>query len=562
MRRTLHLLLALALLAAAVPSLAADGITKFPDAESNTLIVNGHTFDGWEAYFKSDYFRSSGMRCLTPEVRNTVGPWPEGGTDCTGSSTNPDPSYDPGMTYQVPVVVHIIENDGGTQGVVPDERVYSQIDVLNEDFQALAGSNGAPGTFTGLRFVMADEDPLTGLQTNGITRSNNTSWYNDSGAYWNTLSWDPSNFMNIYTNSASGALGYVPGLPQDGIAGTAGDRVVILDTTFGKNAPFSPFDLGRTGTHELGHYFGLEHTFSGGCGTATMPGCYTSGDLICDTNAESNPYFGCGAPRSTCSSLDPRENYMDYSDDICMNQFTQEQMRRIRCTIQGYRASLYEPIEPDQLFLDDFESGDTNSWDTAGGSGSGTLLSVTGAAAIEGSNGLEASFDGSSTVSDYLVDEGVGGLDRYRARFYLDTATLTMDTNKRFKIFTLLAGAPNYRLATLVLRYNNGDYFLRAKAHDDPSSAAWNQIAWATLDNANPNIIEIDWKRSSGPGNDDGYLRLWVNRRPIGEAININNDERAADFVRIGVAGGLDVNTNGDLYFDNFESRESLYIGN
>ncbi|MHC5002024.1 MAG: M43 family zinc metalloprotease, partial [Planctomycetota bacterium] len=175
--------------------------------------------------------------------------------------------------------------------------------------------------------------------TTGITYSNNTSWFNDNGSYWNQLAWDTSRYMNIYTNNAGGALGYVPDLPQGGIVGSNEDRVVILWSAFGRNAPIGPpFNQGRTLTHEVGHYLGREHTFNGGCGSASA--CYTSGDLICDTTPQSSPTDGCSG--SSCGSPDPIHNYMDYSDDLCMWEFTAEQARRMRCTLEHYRPQLYE----------------------------------------------------------------------------------------------------------------------------------------------------------------------------------------------------------------------------
>jgi hypothetical protein len=172
--------------------------------------------------------------------------------------------------------------------------------------------------------------------------------------------------LNIYTNTASNALGYVPFLPMDSggaLVGTAADRVVNLWSAFGLNSPIGPpFHLGRTVTHEVGHYFGLEHTFSGGCGTTTAPGCYTSGDLICDTNGESSPHSGCNAADSSCGSLDPVDNYMDYSDDLCMEMFTLEQTRRMRCAVENYRADLLTLVSGDDIFDDGFESGDTTLW--------------------------------------------------------------------------------------------------------------------------------------------------------------------------------------------------------
>ena len=256
-------------------------------------------------------------------------------SDCTFGSTTINPIYDPGIVYEIPVVVHVIQRTDGT-GFIDPATVQSQIDILNEDFSALPGSNGAAGVDTKIVFRLADVDP-DGNPTTGITYSMNNQWFNDGGSYWNTLAWDTNRYCNIYTNSASGALGYVPNLPQGGIAGSNSDRVVVLWNSFGRNAPLAPFNLGRTATHELGHYFGLYHTFDNGCGT--VAGCYTSGDRICDTNRQSSPTFGCN-PGNSCSSPDPFDNYMDYSDDRCMARFTAEQANRMRCSLVNYRPNL------------------------------------------------------------------------------------------------------------------------------------------------------------------------------------------------------------------------------
>ena len=89
--------------------------------------------------------------------------------------------------------------------------------------------------------------------------------------------------------------------------------------TVGRNAPLAPYNQGRTGTHEVGHYLGLYHTFQNGCGGSN---CYASGDRICDTNAESQPEYNCPNNSSSCGSTDPVRNYMNYSTDTCMNNFT------------------------------------------------------------------------------------------------------------------------------------------------------------------------------------------------------------------------------------------------
>ncbi|MFI4917150.1 MAG: M43 family zinc metalloprotease [Phycisphaerales bacterium JB060] len=284
----------------------------------------------------ADYFRQDHTRCGTPDPR--LLPGLDSPSDCSLFSTNPDSAYDPGVgVYRIPVVVHVIQRTDGT-GFIPDARVRSQIDILNEDFRAIAGTLGEPGADCGIEFYLAVEDP-DGNPTDGIINITNNTWYNDSGRYWETLAWDTNRYLNIYTNSAGGYLGYVPDLPQGGIVGDDADRVVVLHEAFGRDAPLRPFNLGRTATHEVGHYLGLYHTFDGGCGSASS--CDTTGDLICDTNGQSSPTWGCPSSSSSCGMPAPFDNYMDYSDDRCMNKFTPDQARRMRCTLENYRPDVY-----------------------------------------------------------------------------------------------------------------------------------------------------------------------------------------------------------------------------
>lgn len=318
----------------------------------NEIIIDGHTYDSWEAVAASEYYHQHDTRCgLDHDLIGLLGEVELASpSDCTFGRTRVLPEYDPSVEkYRIPVVVHVISRTNGT-GNISDARVQSQIDILNEDFQALAGTNGRFGNDAQIEFYLATEDPQ-GNPTNGITRSVNNTWFNDGGSYWNSLAWDTDRYLNIYSNSASGALGYVPDLPQGGIAGSNSDRVVVLYSTFGRNAPFAPFNLGRTATHEVGHYLGLFHTFSGGCSNSL-----TSGDLIEDTNPESSPTSGCPGSRTSCGFQAPIDNYMDYSDDRCMEQFTPQQVNRMRCSLINYRPQLFElavapqPCNPADLF--------------------------------------------------------------------------------------------------------------------------------------------------------------------------------------------------------------------
>ncbi len=328
----------------AASAAAADDVPRLASETLDGRIVTagGEIFDSWSEYLESDFFRENDLRCGTPLGQTAEAGSVGSPSDCTYNLTNPDPIYDSSVVrYRIPVVVHVIQNTAGS-GFISAALAQSQIDILNEDFLALAGTPGGLGNDVQVEFYLATEDP-SGNPTTGITYSTNNTWFNDGGTYYNSLAWDTNRYTNIYTNTAGGNLGYVPDLPQGGIAGSNSDRIVILWSAFGRDAPTGPpYDQGRTATHEVGHYLGLYHPFDNGCGTVAA--CYTTGDRICDTPRESNPSFGCPAGKATCGDDDAQENYMDYSDDTCMTEFTLEQERRMRCSLEGYRPDLFEVV--------------------------------------------------------------------------------------------------------------------------------------------------------------------------------------------------------------------------
>ena len=299
------------------PSVQQDPAAIVYETESGTILAadpgGTYWFRDWSEYAASDFFRIHGKRCGAGGPGLPVF---AGTADCSNGFTNPAAEYDPSVAhYRIPVVVHVIQHPNGN-GFISDAQVQSQIDILNEDFQALPGSNGQFGTDTSIEFYLATADP-SGNPTNGITRHTSSKWYNDSGNY-------------------AAAAG------DEGVAGQTGDGVRILWTSFGANAPIGqPYNLGRTTTHEVGHYLGLYHTFQGGCASAS--GCASNGDLICDTNPEAQPnFFPC--TRSSCGSPDPTNNYLDYSDDVCMTEFTPIQAKRMRCTVQNFRPLLIQDL--------------------------------------------------------------------------------------------------------------------------------------------------------------------------------------------------------------------------
>jgi hypothetical protein len=321
-----------------------DGTVEVNDATGRSV------FRSIEQYLASDVFQRNGKRCGLPAIDDRIAGPPlddePGGvagagtpSDCSCNATDPDPVYDAdsGLTYVIPVVFHVIRNSAGTQGNISEACIQNQVETLNEDFNAIAGSPGAGGVNARIEFVLAAEDP-SGSPSNGITYSDNTTWFNDGGSYWNSLAWDTSRYMNVYTNTASGNLGYVPALGCSNIDGQNQDRVVVLYSAIGNCATSAPFDGGRTLTHEVGHYLGLEHTFSGGC--SNQSNCNNNGDLICDTLPQQNPTSNCSSSSECGQSHQNQRNYMDYSVDSCFNQFTYEQHLRMRCILEHYRVQL------------------------------------------------------------------------------------------------------------------------------------------------------------------------------------------------------------------------------
>ncbi|MCH2112971.1 MAG: zinc metalloprotease [Planctomycetes bacterium] len=282
-------------------------------------------------------------RCGTSERLAPVPGASVAPSDCGYWTNAPQPEYEPTFFYDIPVVFHVIQNSSG-DGFLSAATIQDQIDVLNEDFQAIAGSPGAPGTNGKIRFHLATSDPQ-GNPTSGITYSTNDSWYLDSGNYWDPLAWDTHRYFNIYTNAVPCCYGYVADFPQTGIVGTNEDRVVLWWEAVGKQPTSGwPGNMGRTATHEAGHYLGLYHTFDSGCGSSTN--CYDTGDLICDTNEQRRPSYGCPSTKSSCGNDDPFHNYMDYTDDICLWEFTPEQVNRMRCVLENWRPDVWIDSSP------------------------------------------------------------------------------------------------------------------------------------------------------------------------------------------------------------------------
>lgn len=242
----------------------------------------------------------------------------------------------------IPIVIHVIHN-GGPENI-SDSQIFSQIEVLNEDFRKKPGTRGyGKGVDTKIQFCLAKRDPQ-GRATTGIVRirSSLTNHQQSQRGLLSKLSfWDPARYLNIYMVKSIGgsALGYssFPGGPRDA------DGVVIEHTAFGRIGTVKPpNNLGRTLTHEISHWFGLYHTFNGGCGSDTC----TDGDNVCDTPPVASPNYGCPKEINSCHNdlpdlPDQVENYADYTVDSCKSMFTRGQQERMVSTLAALREFIW-----------------------------------------------------------------------------------------------------------------------------------------------------------------------------------------------------------------------------
>lgn len=283
------------------------------------FVIEGRSFVSQEA------FVDAGLRCGTPHVDEDRAAEIDaqvavrlGGHGTTRMPGSPPSAARTGGVINV--YVHVINNGSGiANGNVPDSQIANQIAVLNAAYAS------------------------TGWSFNHVStlRVTNAAWYTmgmgstaeaqAKGALRQGTAVD----LNIYTaNIGGGLLGWAT-FPADFVRNPVNDGIVILFSSL-PGGSAAPYNLGDTATHEVGHWMGLYHTFQGGCSRKAS----TGGDLVSDTPAERSPAFGCPAGRDSCNKiagLDPITNFMNYTDDACMNEFTAGQDARMDALFTTYR---------------------------------------------------------------------------------------------------------------------------------------------------------------------------------------------------------------------------------
>jgi len=253
-----------------------------------------------------------------------------------------------GATVTLPVVFHVVYNTAAQN--ISDAKLLEQLQVLNQDFRKLnSGVALVPQVWQGLvadceiNFCLAVRNPQN-VSTSGIERRQTavTIFGQDdnvkSYAAGGLDAWDSRYYINIWVcNMPAGLYGYTALPGGDALK----DGIVLNYRVVGKNGPLAGADSGHTATHEMGHYFNLRHIW------ADDSGCDSS-DFVGDTPNQSVSTLGCATFPKTdaCSPSAPGVmfmNFMDYSDDVCLNMFTQGQKTRMWALLDpqtGWRKTL------------------------------------------------------------------------------------------------------------------------------------------------------------------------------------------------------------------------------
>lgn len=269
-------------------------------------------------------------RCGTRQIDERVAVEYEASLNKFSAGRNPGQIRKSG-SVTIGVYFHVINKGKGiANGDVPTKWLHDQIDVLNAAYAGADPTAAPTSANTPFRFSLI-----------GVDRTTNAAWFNsgidsaEEREMKTALHVGGANTLNFYVNNAGGVyLGWAT-FPFWYADDPTQDGVVVLYSSLPGGDCCEPrvYNQGDTGTHEVGHWLGLFHTFQGGCAAVYN-------DFVADTPAERSPAFGCPAGRDTCpgAGVDPIENFMDYTEDFCMYQFTSGQSARMEALSAQYRG--------------------------------------------------------------------------------------------------------------------------------------------------------------------------------------------------------------------------------
>ncbi len=287
-------------------------------------------------------------------------------------ATNTSRSFN-GEIAHIPVVVHILYNNEIQN--ISDQQVFDQIQVLNQDYRRLNSDTTLTRDIfkpvaadAGIEFYLAQTDP-DGNPTNGITRTQT-----DQTSFWLSMTdmkssltggkdaWPVGQYLNLWVCNMSIPIVNTPfilgfatppnGAPNwpanSGAEQIQEDGVVIHYEVFGPHpdvtGTLATVNRGRTASHEIGHYLGLRHIWGDG-------DCTVDDGLTDTPNAAAANQQTCDYATNSCTDdvndlPDMLENYMDYSDENCLNMFTQQQVAAMHFVIENFRSGLITQIDP------------------------------------------------------------------------------------------------------------------------------------------------------------------------------------------------------------------------